>query len=377
MPCAPSASAGIGLDPDPRAPRPSASGGRIAVIGAGAIGGTVASFLAQAGLPVEVAVKRAETREAIETRGLVVEGLRGRRTTKLRAVEAIEQLEGPIDTAFLAVKTFDTADAITRLKPKLAPNGYVVTLQNGITVDEVAAILGGDRVLGAVVEWGSTLLGPGHIEVTSKGRFMLGEPSGQSTPRREAVKRLLEHTYPVDLVEDIRGALYSKLVVNACVSTTGAITGFALGKMLADRASREVFLAIATEGVRVGRASHVRFYSMANGRLDLERLCLDSPRGRARGLGLLRRHLLLRLGGLRYGRLKSSMLQSLERKGRTEVDAMNGVITVWGRREGVPTPVNDALVRIVHEIETGARPIVPANLRRVLETARSSDTPRH
>ncbi|MBI4610901.1 MAG: hypothetical protein HY726_18065 [Candidatus Rokubacteria bacterium] len=235
------------------------------MIGAGAVGGPVAAFITKAGLPVQAAVKRPEIRRAIEERGLVVHGARGRYVGRLRAVEAIEDLEGPVDVAFLAVKTFDTLDAARRLKGKLSEGGFVVTLQNGITVDEASSVLGADRVLGCVVEWGSTMVGPGHIEVTSSGRFMLGGLDGTLTPRLQLVKRLLAHTYSAELVEDIRGALYSKLIVNSCITTTGAVTGLTLGDMLADKRARQVFLAVATEGVRVARAARMRLYAVATG----------------------------------------------------------------------------------------------------------------
>lgn len=335
---------------------------RVAVVGAGAIGGPVACFLARAGVPVQVAVKHGTIREAIERQGLVVEGIRGRHVARLHAVEAIEDFEGPLDCAFLAVKTFDTADAAARLRPKLAKDGFVVTLQNGITLDNANDALGRDRVLGCVVEWGSTMLGPGRIDVTSKGRFMLGEQDGKVTPRLRLAKEWLEHTYPVDLVEDVRGALYSKLIVNSCITTTGAVTGQTLGTMLKARRARDVFLFIATEGIRVGQAAKVRLYPVANGRMKPEMLGLDTAHGVARGFELWKRHALLRLVGMKYRRLRSSMLQSLERGGKTEVDAMNGVIAAWGRTHGVATPVNDALVRMVHEIEAGRRTSTPRNL---------------
>ncbi|MBI4610902.1 MAG: hypothetical protein HY726_18070 [Candidatus Rokubacteria bacterium] len=85
----------------------------------------------------------------------------------------------------------------------------------------------------------------------------------------------------------------------------------------------------------------------------------------ASGLSLWTKHALLRLVGLRYRRLKSSMLQSLARGGKTEVDAINGVIVSWGKKHGVATPVNEALVRLVHEIEAGSRKSSPSNLDEV------------
>jgi len=212
------------------------------------------------------------------------------------------------------------------------------------------------------VEWGSTMIEPGHVEVTSKGRFLLGEVDGTLTSRLHLVKELLAHTYPVELVEDIRGALYSKLIVNSCITTSGAVAGLTLGKILADKQARLLFLAVVTEGVRVARAAKVRLYTVANGRLRPETLSLDTSSGMASGFDLWKKHALLRLVGLKYRRLKSSMLQSLERGGRTEVDAINGTIVAWGKKHGVATPVNEALVRMVHEIEAGSRKSSRRNL---------------
>lgn len=329
---------------------------RIGIIGIGAVGGVVAAHLTRAGERVEVICKHDGLAQLVTTRGIRVHGVSGAYTVPLDAKPRLNQLSSPQDVVFLATKANDALDATKALVPYLHENSVVVTLQNGIVEDAVGEIVGRGRVIGCIVHWGSTVNEPGEIEQTSHGLFIVGELDGSLTNRLQVVKRLLEHTEPVSISRNIRGALYTKLVINSCITSLGAICGLFLGRMLRMKKARELFLGICNEAVAVAGATDLEPEKIE--RLDLYRLA---------GKPSLGKHLMLRLIGLKYRKIKSSSLQSLEKGRPTEIDYLNGYIVRRGEAEGVDTPINRIIHEMVKEIEEGRRQITPANIDELFE----------
>jgi 2-dehydropantoate 2-reductase len=329
--------------------------GKILIIGAGAIGGTLGALLSRAGCEVVFLTKSAETAAQINRDGMVLRGVRGTFTVRPRAESRPELLTPPFQLAMVAVKTYDLVAA---LRPALAaiPDGCpVVSLQNGICIDELEGLAGQDRAVGCAVGWGATMHASAEMELTSEGELVIGSRSAAGQGRLPAVVSLLSQAFPVKISHDILADLYSKLIINSCITTLGAISGMTLGWMLRRRLYRSLFIDIIREAMAAARAAGIRPPPYA-GRLDYEAFLKgDGP------MDGLRRHLFIRLMGLKYRRLKSSSLQSLERGKPTEVEAFNGYIVRTARAHGQQAPLNERLVRMVHEIESKARPITPAN----------------
>jgi len=274
----------------------------------------------------------------------------------------LEEVEGSFDVAYLAMKATGVEEATRQVAPRLAADGYAVTLQNGVVEDCVAKILGRERVVGALVGWGATMHAPGVYEMTSRGELVVGELDGRVTPRVQALKAVLDAAAPTTVSANIYGVLWSKLAINCVITALGAASGQLLGQMLRRTDVRRLALTMISETIDVARASGIRLEPVG-GTLNLERLYLP-PGRRSGGLGLdlAVKHAIMLLVGLRFRKLKSSMLQSLERGRRPEIDFMNGYVVDRGREAGVPTPVNAALAAMVREIEAGQRPITPDNL---------------
>jgi len=333
----------------------SGNAARILVIGAGAIGGTLGALLARAGRDVVFLTKSRETAEAINRDGMTVSGVRGTFTARVRAGHQADRLAPPFGLVMAAVKTYDLEAALGPALGAIAEGCPVVSLQNGICIEELEALVGADRAVGCAVGWGATMHGPSRMELTSEGGLVMGCRSVAGQARLAAVAQALGPVFPVSLSADILADLYSKLLINSCITTLGAISGRTLGWMLARRVYRAWFIDIIREGMAAARAAGIRVPPYA-GRLDYDAFLRgDGP------LGGFRRHLFIRMMGMKYRRLKSSSLQSLERGRRTEVDSFNGYIVRMAAAHGLTAPVNERLVRMVHEIETGARPISPAN----------------
>jgi 2-dehydropantoate 2-reductase len=275
---------------------------------------------------------------------------------------------------FLATKAVHVAGALAELEPHLAPDTAVVVLQNGFCDDEVAARVGRERVVSCTVNWGATLLGHGHSRRTTRGGFTVGRLDGRmdtGDPMLDMVTTMLGACSPVRVTDNIVGSRHAKLVFNACASTPGGIAGVDLRGLLTSRAGREVFLRAATEAVNVFLAMGIRL-----GRVDALRVTWlhvgrDGYGGRA-GVPRLIAELAARVIAWIRGGMVSSVLQSLRRGERTEIDYLNGYIVAKATEVGVPVPVHERLVRAVDEITRGERAIGMPNLAEIVAGVRSA-----
>jgi 2-dehydropantoate 2-reductase len=328
---------------------------KIAVIGAGAIGGITAAYMAKAGLDVELACKHSETADAANGEGLLIRGVRGERRMRVKTVKDIEELCGKKDIVMIAVKAYDMPDAARRALPCIKPDTLVVSMQNGICTDALAEIVGKERTAGCVIGWGATMLDRTTLDMTSEGEFVIGGIHPGMNEKLEGLKRILETAMPTRVSPDIVSELYSKMVVNSCITSLGVISGLRLGDMLKRRKARELFLGIVSEAVAVAQAMNMEIPPYG-GKLDYYALARNKNwLDRAKG------HIIIRIVGFKYRRLKSSSLQSLQRGKPTEIDYFNGYIAKKGAEHGVKTPVNDAVVKMVKEIEAGKRKSDPKN----------------
>jgi 2-dehydropantoate 2-reductase len=336
-------------------------------MGCGGVGGVIASGLLRAGHDLTIVTHNEKICQAINSNG----GLRittpdGEWTMPAPAHVYLNGAQGPFDAVYLAMKGTEVEQAARDVESYLTPDGYVVTFQNGVVEDRVSAILGRERVIGALVGWGATMHAPGVYEMTSHGEIVVGELDGQLTPRVQKLKATLEAIGPVTASTNIYGILWSKLTINCATSATGAVTGQLLGEMLWRNAGRRLALAITSEVVDVAEAHGISLEPVG-GTLDVHHLYLP-PQRRARGVGLdlIVKHTIMLVVGSKFRRLKSSMLQSIERGRRAEIDFLNGYVVERGQEKGVPTPVNAALTEMVREVEAGTRQISPDNLEELL-----------
>jgi 2-dehydropantoate 2-reductase len=338
---------------------------RLLLMGCGSVGGVIASGLLQAGHDLTIVTANDRICRAVNAGGLHITTPESQQTVPATACTQINEVEGPFDVVLMAMKATEVEQAARDVASCLSPQGFVVTLQNGIVENNVAAILGRERVVGGLVGWGATMQAPGAYEMTSRGEIVIGELDGQVTPRVRQLQALLEKAVPTSISSNIYGVLWSKLAINCVVTTLGAVTGQLLGEMLRQAAIRRLALAITSEVIDVAQAHDITLEPVG-GTLDIHRLYL-APQRRSSGFGLdlVPKHAIMLLVRLKFRRLRSSMLQSMQRGRRPEVDFMNGYVVERGREKGVPTPVNTALTTMVHEIEAGTRLTSPSNLAKL------------
>ncbi len=329
----------------------------IVVVGAGAIGGVTGARMTKAGWNVTIVCKHGAAVEKGRGEGFHIFGPGGQERVPVQAVKEIADLKESPDVVFLATKANDALAAASELAPLLGTDTLLVSLQNGICEDALARMVGTERIVGCVVAWGATFRGPGELEVTSTGEFVVGRLDGRRDPQLETIREMLSSTAPTRISDNIYGELYSKLIINACINSLGAIAGVPLGRLLALKRARDLIIGVMTEAMDVAHAAGISVPPGAGGKLDYDRFLAGST-----AVSTLRRHLMLRMIGLKYRRIRSSSLQSLERGRPTEVDFLNGHICRKGDEHGVPTPVNDAIAAMIYEIEAGKRRTAPSNL---------------
>ena len=324
---------------------------KILVVGTGAIGGICAALIAKAGYQIEVICKYPELAQKITNEGLKISGIYGDMQVKMPAFASISELKEMKDIVLLATKATDMMDPSKELLPFLHEKSLVVSLQNGICEEILGEVLGKNRVIGCVVGWGATMHAPGELEMTSTGEFVIGNIDNSPKERLDEIKELLSFVVPVEISDDIIASLYSKLIINSCITSLGAICGLYLGEMLSKKKLRNLFIEIMREAIAVADAMKMKVPSYAN-KINYYKFLKN-----AGFLGNLYRHLLIRFIGFKYRRLKSSMLQSLERGNKTEVDFLNGYIVRKGLDFSVQTPVNSKVLKMIKEVEQGKRKI--------------------
>jgi 2-dehydropantoate 2-reductase len=319
---------------------------RVAVLGAGAVGGTLAALLDRAGHSVEVTARGAHL-TAIRESGLRLSGAWGDHTAAVWAGNALAKAP---ELVLLATKAHD-ADAALRPNVELLDGVPLVVIQNGLTGPERAAEAApGSPLVGGLALFAASLASPGHVTVTAAAGLCLG--GSPDSAELAFASEVLGDALPVTITEDFAGAQWTKLVINQ-VNALPAITGLSVQEVVGDRALRRILTLGMLETVRVARVRGVRFAPLQN--LD------DRVLGRMIRMPVPFAELVPRKMAARMGDVPNpaSTLQSIRRGVRTEIDHLAGAVVEAARGTGVEVPVNRAMVELVHEVEGTGRFLAP------------------
>ena len=320
---------------------------RVAIYGAGSLGTILGAYITKAGCEIELINRNKAHVDALQTKGAQVVGT-VQFTQPVKAYTPAE-MSGKYDILFLMTKQQHNAEVVTMLKDYLADDGVLVTFQNGLPEVQIAEILGEERVLGCTVAWGATMQGPGVCELTSAPdalSFSLGAISQQRNKHFDQVKELLEKMGAVEVEENFLGTRWSKLLINASFSGMSAVLGCTFGEAAGPRASRRVVQALIKECIDVCRVGGIRIEPV-QGKDIVKLLDYSNPIKKAIS------SFIIPIAIRKHAKLKASMLQDIEKGKLTEVDAINGAVSAYGRKVGWPTPMNDKVVEIIHRIEKG------------------------
>jgi len=328
---------------------------KILVVGAGAVGGITAALLRRNGFNVEIVCKYDDYAKLVSDKGIAVSGACGEFNIKIPAFATVSQVREEKDIVLLATKATDMIEAVHSIDTILKKDGFLISMQNGICEDDLALVIGKNRIIGCVTGWGATMESAGKLVMTSTGDFIVGYPDRQTDDFLSEIAEILSVVVPVKTTNNITGHKYSKLIINSCITSLGAICGLYLGKMLMIRKVRNIFIEIIREEVNLAEKMNIKI-EVFGGKLDFKKFI----KGRS-SIQEMRRHLILMIIGYRYRKLKSSSLQSLERGKLTEVDFLNGYIVRNGELFGSPVPVNTMILNMLHQIEQKKRAIAADN----------------
>jgi 2-dehydropantoate 2-reductase len=309
---------------------------KLTIIGAGAIGGTIGAHMFRAGHDITLCDADEEYVAAIQRDGLHIEGPVNEFTVRIPAIMPSE-LPDSIGRAIVAVKSLHTASAAELLRDRLAPDGYVLTVQNGLTADILVGSLGEERVVSSFVNFGADVMGPGRVMQGNVGTFRVGEIEGGTiTPRVRELAEALPYAEPTD---NVLGYLWGKEAYGAMLYA-GAVSDLPIADTLDRPQYRPLMVAIANEVLAQAPVRVESFDGFVPDDLDasLDRLALFNRLSAKSHSGIYR--------------------DLVVRKRKTEVDQVH---------RDIQGPIFDKVVEMIHDIEEGRRICEVANLDELAE----------
>ena len=320
---------------------------RVAIIGAGSLGTIVGAFMNKQGKEVDLIDVNQENVSALNEKGATVTGFI-ELNVPVRAYTP-DQMSGHYDLVFLLNKQTTNRVVLKGLLPFLHEASIVCTLQNGIPEESVAEVVGRERTIGGAVGFGATWLGPGLSRLTTtqeavkKFAFEIGELDGVLRPRLEAVKEYLQCVGTTEILSNLTGIRWAKVLMNATFSGMSAALGCTFGNVLYDPKAMTCLAFIADECIKVSHAQGIRLARMQGE--DMESFEFNDPAEIPSKMPLYKK-----IWG-QHVELKASMLQDLEKGRDCEIEFINGIICRKGRETGIATPFNDKVVELVTEAQ--------------------------
>ena len=304
---------------------------KICMLGTGSLGSTIGGTLAQGGSEVYFVDQWKEHIDKINENGLKMTDEKEDWYEKVDARTSAEG-RGPVDLVIVLVKSFATKEAVSQLKETnvIGENTLVMSLQNGLGNEEtIAEVVGEANVISGKTYVGGRLLSPGYVSAGVKGKYTyIGELTGEITDRIQAVcDEFNKAGLLCEVSDNIKGLIWDKLLINVAAGALCSITRLPYGPLYEEEYIKETAVAAIQEGIDVAKAAGVKLKSE-----DPEYPWYAASEGLPETF-------------------KTSILQSLELKRPTEIDFINGSVVEWGKKFGIPTPVNRTLVTCVKGIE--------------------------
>lgn len=301
---------------------------KIVIVGPGAMGCLFAAFLSKSKEELWLLDKNKENAAKINELGISLEGVSGSWQAKPKATANVQDIDRA-DLILICVKSFHTKQAIEQIKPLLQQNTRIMTLQNGIgNIEIIAELAGEDKVIGGITNEGATLIETGKIRHAGRGETLIGTLNGKIPVEMRSIREVFNKVgLQTKFSRDIKGLVWSKLIINAGINALTAITRLPNGKLTEFEGTKRILRDAVTEATRIAKRKRIK-------------LIYDDP--------------LAKVETVCEGTSSniSSMLQDVLRNKRTEIDFINGVIVRLGQELGIAVPTNKLLVDLVKTIES-------------------------
>jgi 2-dehydropantoate 2-reductase len=300
---------------------------QIVIVGPGAMGSLCSALLSRSQEEVWLLDKYSERADKINQRGISIEGVSGSWKAHVKTVSQAQDIK-KADLIIIGVKSYDTKEAMLKVKPLIGANTVVLTLQNGIgNLEVIGEIAGTDKVVGGVTSHGATLLDVGCIRHAGRGETIIGRLDGKITSQMRSIREIFNKVgLETKISRDIKGLLWSKLIINVGINALTAITRLANGKLIAYEGTRRILRDAVSEATKVVKRKKIKL-NYDDPLAKVEAVCEATATN------------------------ISSMLQDILRNKRTEIDFINGVIVRQAQELGIPVPVNSLLLDLVKTIE--------------------------
>lgn len=300
---------------------------KIVIVGPGAMGSLFAAYLSKAKEEVWLFDKNKERSDKINEKGISLEGISGAWQAKVNATTKAEVI-GQADLIIICVKSYDTKEASLSIKQLVGPRSLVLTLQNGLgNIEIIDEALGQDKVVGGVTNLGATLLDVGCVRHAGRGETVIGRIDGKIPVELRQIREIFNKIgLETRISRDIKGLLWSKLIINVGINALTAITRLNNGKLIEFEGTRKILREAVLEATRIAKRKRIK-------------LIYDDPLAKVEAVCEA------------TSTNVSSMLQDVLKKKRTEIDFINGVVVRHGQELGIPTPLNSVLLDLVKTIE--------------------------
>ena len=336
----------------------------ITIYGAGAIGGITGARLAQAGHDVQLVDKADDHVAAMNARGLTIDSREGSVTIPVRAITPAA-LGRDLDLVLLAVKSQDTPAALEILAPRLTTDGTIVSLQNGLNEEMIAAAVGERRTVGCLVNWAADWQAPGRILHGGAGALVLGELDGRPSERVQRLAKMLDVVSPTRISDNILGYTWAKHVYGALLVATALVDAHVYEVVERSPAIQQMLVRLVVENMDVAERAGIRLVAF-------DEYDPADYRAAARGDAAARERAMTSIA-VHYRaatKTKTGIWRDLAvRKRKTEVGALLGATVAKARSYGVAMPLTARLIAMIEELETGRRQMAWANLDELVGAA--------
>ena len=295
-------------------------------MGAGAIGSLFGGYLAKLGEDVTL-IGRPLHVEAINEKGLKIDGVNGEHQINVKAVDDIKYLDpANLDLILVTVKAYDVENAVNDIKPLISPKTNVLFLQNGLgIIDLILKIINQDQIIRGTTTNGALFIQPGYIRHTGQGDTFIGKLNSEKNDILNKIKSIFDRSgLPTKITTSIKEILWRKLLINISINAFGALTGLPNGEL--KKFFEDSMKQVIQEAIKIAK------------KMGIE---IDINTAINQTFNVLEK----------TAKNRNSMLQDVERKKKTEIDFINGIIVKYGKIQGIPTPLNSLITSFIKGLE--------------------------
>lgn len=325
---------------------------RVALCGAGSLGTITGALMSKNGVDVTLIDANKAHVEALNTNGATIVGKMDEKNIPVKAILP-EEMEGIYDIIFLLTKQTVNHIILPQLAEHMNEDSVLCTLQNGVPEELVAKYIGKERTVGGVTGWGATFEGPGVSKLTSdppRMVFEIGELDGSVTPRIKLVAETLGKACKCNVITNLAGVRWTKLITNATMSGLSAALGIPYGGIINDDKALTIAAYQANEVINITNARNIKLEVLFKG-YDFYDLQFKDQDGLDRAKKWLFEYF------TPDDQVIASMLRDMRNNIPCEIDQICGIVAEWGDKLDIDTPMMDKCIKIVKEFEKGERPL--------------------